>query len=200
MRNRDLRTAQDGTRASRRCPTVRHDGPMDPAFDPKLLARAIVAVRDALHWSQPRLAEAAGISVTTIQRLELTAGGHARYPSRRSVFTNIERALRWPTGHCRAIGEGRVRVEDVVAQAAPVPSPAPPAVLSAAQGTAPGSVTEDEFVLDILRRPISREARDAIVDAYLAEKAKDDERRQREDEERRLRFLRIADLNTRPVK
>jgi hypothetical protein len=173
---------------------------MDLAFDRKLLARAIAAVRDALHWSQPHLAEVAGLSVTTIQRLELTAGGQARYPSRRSVFANVERAFRWPAGHCVAIGEGRVRLEDVLAEAVLSAPPATAAVATAPAGQAVDTAMQDEFVRDIMRRPISKEAQDAIVDAYLAEKAKDDERRQREDEERRQRFLRIADLSAQPGK
>lgn len=190
-------TAQDATQGSQWCPAVRHHGAMDLSFDRARLARAIVATRDALDWSQPQLARAAGISVTTIQRLELTAGDNARYPSRRSVFAHVERAFRWPVDHCLAIGEGRIRIEDVVAEAVPTaPRAATASPTSAHEGEAVG---EDEFVRDLMGRPISKEVREAIVDAYLAEKAKDDERRRREDEERRQRFLRIADLGTSPT-
>ena len=170
---------------------------MELVFDPKRLAGAISATRNARGWSQAHLAEEADVSVTTVQRLELTAG-QAKYPTRPSVFAGIERAFHWPAGRCLAIGEGRVGSEEIelgLDGAVPVSSPT-------------AGPADDEFVRDLMRRPISQEARAAIVDAYLAEKAKDEERRRRadearrqredeerrrEDEERRRRFLRIVD-------
>lgn len=83
----------------------------------ELLADLVRTARDVLGMtSQGQLAEAAGVAVGTVQRLE----GGKPYPRLPNRTPAIERALYWPAGTVRKIIEGEISLPPV--QAIPAPS------------------------------------------------------------------------------
>lgn len=83
----------------------------------ELLADLVRAARDMLGMSsQGQLAEAAGVAVGTVQRLE----GGKPYPRLPNRTPAIERALGWPPGTVRRIVEGEL--DKMPIQAIPAPS------------------------------------------------------------------------------
>lgn len=144
-------------------------GPMTTTWDRQRLATAIVQARRRRgEMTQADLAHASGLGITTIQRMELSAGPGAPYPKRGSTFAAVERAFGWPEGRTREIAEGRY----------PVDEDAPPT-------SAPEPDDEDEFVRILRSEPLTAEARDVLIETYLREKRKDDT-------ERREKYLRLV--------
>jgi len=80
-------------------PNLRHDGRM--SRDWTRLPAAIRTARKRLGMTQVELAEAAGVSESTIQNLESRT--HSRMPA---SMPKVERALGWAAGSARAVVDG----------------------------------------------------------------------------------------------
>jgi transcriptional regulator with XRE-family HTH domain len=152
------------------------------AYDWNRVAAAVKDARTRRHWTQLDLAERAGVDLSTVKNLE---GRHdfVRWPK---TLGAVEAALGKPEGWARAIAEGRT----------------PPAGSSSSPLTGavdPGAPADDDdaddpFIQELNRmRSVTPEGREAVIRAYKAEKAREEEQRRRDDAEREERFRQIAE-------
>lgn len=145
------------------------------AYDWRRLGDALKDARGELDLTQAELAERSGVALSTIKNLE-GARDFIRWPKK---VAQVERALGWPPGRARAIASGKPERESVV----PLPTRLPE----------PHATDTDPVIEEIRReRGLTKEAREMLIEMYLDDKAREAERRQREDEEREQRFMRLV--------
>ena len=126
----------------------------------ELLADMVKAARDVLGMSsQSQLADAAGVAVGTVQRLE----GGKPYPRLPNRTPAIERALGWPPGTARKIVEGEIDKPPI--QALPVGDEASEA-LALARSLEPEDRQAYRETLEAARSLSAREKRRLMAELF----------------------------------
>lgn len=145
-------------------------------------ARLQAAVLEACAergWLQTDLIERSGIGRSTVQRIYR---GEQRKPSPRTRM-QLEIVFGWAPGSVMAILRGGM----------PTPANGNPLTGSTASAS-PADDDNDPFIQELYRmRSVTPEGREAVIRAYRAEKAREEEQRRRDDAEREERFRQIAE-------